>query len=68
LELLVDKEITLLEVGIHKGGSLRLWHDYFPRGQIVGVDLKLPIGFVADERIQVFEGSQEDDKPANVRN
>lgn len=54
----IEKEIKLLEVGIHKGGSLQLWRDYFPRGTIVGIDLKLPQGFVPGERIQVFEGSQ----------
>ena len=40
-----DKELKLLEIGIHKGGSLKLWRDYFPRGIIVGIDLKLPEGF-----------------------
>jgi hypothetical protein len=56
----VDKEIKLLEIGIHKGGSLKLWRDYFPRGIIVGIDLRLPEGFVPGERIQVFQGSQAD--------
>jgi len=55
-----DKEIKLLEIGIHRGGSLELWRDYFPHGRIVGIDLKLPRGFVPRERIQVFEGSQTD--------
>jgi hypothetical protein len=55
-----DKEIKLLEIGIHRGGSLRLWRDYFPHGRIVGIDLKLPRGFVPGERIQIFEGSQAD--------
>lgn len=32
----VDREIVLLELGIHKGGSLLLWRDYFLRGKIVG--------------------------------
>ena len=53
----VDKEIKLLELGIHKGGSLQLWRDYFPRGIIVGIDIKLPGHFVPGERIQVFQGS-----------
>ena len=30
--------IRLMEVGIAKGGSLKLWRDYFPKGQIFGVD------------------------------
>jgi hypothetical protein len=56
----VGKEIKLLEIGIHKGGSLQLWRDYFRRGAIVGIDIKLPEHFVPGERIQMFEGSQTD--------
>ena len=55
-----DKDIKLLEIGIHKGGSLQLWRDYFPRGTIAGVDLELPPGFIPGERIQLFKGSQAD--------
>ena len=53
----VDEEITLLELGIYRGGSLKLWRDYFPRGAVVGIDRKLPQNFRPGERIQVFEGS-----------
>ena len=56
----IDKEITLLEVGVHRGGSLRLWRDYFPRGTIIGIDRRLPEHFQPEERIQIFEGSQGD--------
>ena len=56
----VDKEITLLELGVYRGGSLKLWRDYFPRGAIVGTDSKLPPHFRPGERIQVFEGHHGD--------
>jgi hypothetical protein len=56
----VDKELKLLEIGVHKGGSLQLWRDYFPRGMIVGIDLELPESFVPGERVQLFKGSQAD--------
>ena len=55
-----DNEVKLLEIGVHRGGSLQLWRDYFPRGIVVGIDLKLPENFVPGERIQLFKGSQED--------
>src|SRR3990170_6436469 len=60
LEPWVDQPIVLLELGVHKGGSLLLWHDYFPLGTIVGVDIKLPNEFKPPARIQLFEGSQAD--------
>ena len=41
----VDKDIKLLEVGVHRGGSLKLWRDYFPRSTIVGIDRQLPEHF-----------------------
>ena len=55
-----NKEIKLLEVGVKKGGSLRLWRDYFPHGTIIGIDRKLPQRLETGERIQVFQGDQAD--------
>jgi hypothetical protein len=37
-----SKPITLLEIGILKGGSLRLWRRFLPKARIVGIDLELP--------------------------
>ncbi len=31
-----DQPITLLEIGVFNGASLRTWEEYFPRGKIVG--------------------------------
>jgi hypothetical protein len=56
----VDKSVTLLELGVYRGGSLKLWRDYFPRGTIIGIDRKLPEHFVRGERIHIFEGNQAD--------
>jgi len=58
LEPFIKSKIVLLELGVHKGGSLLLWRDYFPMGTIVGIDINLPKDFKADDRIHVFEGSQ----------
>jgi hypothetical protein len=54
----VDKEIKLLEVGVYRGGSLKLWRDYFPCGTIVGIDWTLPDHFGPEDRILFFRGSQ----------
>ena len=55
-----DRELVLLELGVHTGGSLELWRDYFPAAEVVGVDVALPEGFQPGERTKVFEGSQGD--------
>ena len=39
-----DKEIKLLEIGVHRGGGLAVFHEYFSKAQIYGVD---PIDFGA---------------------
>lgn len=57
---LVHQPVKLLEIGIYRGGSLRLWRDYFPHGQIAGVDLNLPDNLKEVDRIQIFQGSQDD--------
>ena len=58
-EPLVWKQINLLEIGVHKGGSLLLWRDYFPCAKVVGIDLEVPPGLLqAEEHIHVFKGNQ----------
>jgi hypothetical protein len=57
----VDKDVKLLEIGVARGGSLKLWRDYFPRGTIVGIDRKLRVqDFRPQDRIHVFQGRQQD--------
>lgn len=31
--------ITMLEIGLCRGGSLRMWHEYFDNSQIHGIDI-----------------------------
>ena len=30
--------LTLLEIGVWEGASLRMWHEYFPHATVIGVD------------------------------
>jgi hypothetical protein len=53
------RPVRLLEIGVGSGGSLRMWSDYFPNGQIFGLDCRAS-SQPADERIKVFQGSQAD--------
>lgn len=57
--------VKLLEIGIGGdenpdagGASLRMWRDYFPKGQIFGLDLHAKN--IREERVTVFQGSQAD--------
>lgn len=58
------KRIRLLELGIHRGGSLAFWKDYLPFATVTGVDIRIPEEtskrFAGDERIRCFEGDQTD--------
>lgn len=36
-----DSALNVLEVGIADGGSIKLWHDYFPNATIHGIDCML---------------------------
>lgn len=54
----IDQPVRLVEIGVHRGGSLQLWCDYFPRAQVIGIDLAAPER--VDPRARVFVGSQAD--------
>jgi hypothetical protein len=53
-----DEPITLLEIGVERGGSLRTWLKYFTRATIVGVDIKPECTKFATDRCVVEIGSQ----------
>lgn len=57
---LADAPITLLELGVARGGSLELWRDYFPAGRIVGLDRYPSAAMERTERIRVYTGAQDD--------
>lgn len=59
---LVEKPIKLLEMGVYRGGSLMLWRDYFPAGEIVGIDLYPPQNFPSADRVYIYKGNQGDMK------
>lgn len=61
-----DQPITLLEIGIggydapDRGGeSLRMWKAFFPKAQVVGIDI-FDKRAIEEDRIRVFQGSQDD--------
>lgn len=57
---LFSENAALLELGVRRGGSLYLWRDLFPNGQIAGLDLN-PVQIQDDTgRIHVYQGYQQD--------
>lgn len=66
LSHLRQRSITLLEIGIggymdpNSGGeSLRMWKAYFPRAQVVGIDIHSKVG-IDEARITSLQGDQSD--------
>jgi hypothetical protein len=73
LERFRNAEITLLEIGLGVlgkrwnavivqgrntgGASLKMWHDYFPRGRIFGIDIN-PCPYLDNERMRTFVADQ----------
>lgn len=53
------RKFTLLELGVHRGDSLRMWNAFFPRATIVGLDLA-PIAAERAPEFDVTVGSQTD--------
>ena len=39
LEPIRNSALNVLEIGIAHGGSIKLWHDYFPNATIYGLDI-----------------------------
>ena len=52
---LKDEEITLFEIGVQGGHSMKAWVDYFKNGKIIGVD----IDFNTARLITDSEGNRE---------
>ncbi|MBT8101357.1 MAG: class I SAM-dependent methyltransferase [Gammaproteobacteria bacterium] len=59
----LDRPIKMLEIGVYRGGSLRMWKDYFhPDSTIVGIDIDKTCKDheIADRNVFVRIGSQAD--------
>jgi FkbM family methyltransferase len=56
-----NKEISILEIGIYQGGSLKMWRDYFgPKAKIYAIDINPLCKQFETETIKIFIGSQDD--------
>jgi ubiquinone/menaquinone biosynthesis C-methylase UbiE len=56
-----DRQVNVIEIGVYKGGSLQMWKHYFgPQARIFGIDINPECAAFAEERVEIFVGSQED--------
>ena len=53
--------VTILEIGVFKGGSLQMWKNYFgPAARIYGVDIDAQCKELEEEQVRIFIGDQAD--------
>lgn len=57
-EPLRDKPISILEIGVQFGNSLRMWAEYFPNAKIIGLDSVDNKNKFDNPRIQELRGDQ----------
>ena len=55
-----DQPINILEIGVLKGGSMRLWEKYFPKANIFGIDIDKDCLQYQSDRTKIFIGDQGD--------
>ena len=62
LKQFVDREVTILEVGVFNGGSLFMWRAYFgPKARIIGVDLNPDAQQWKKHGFEIYIGDQSSD-------
>jgi hypothetical protein len=55
-----DEPIRILEIGVKKGSSLRMWKNYFRNGLIYGLDIDPNCKMYEEDRISIEIGIQDD--------
>ena len=57
----IGKDVTILEIGVYKGGSLEMWRNYFgDKCKIVGIDINPLCKRFENENVKIYIGSQSD--------
>ena len=61
LEPYRNRPVSMLEIGVDRGGSLKLWKNYLgPHAKIHGIDIKPECASYAEQNVEVYIGSQAD--------
>lgn len=57
----VNKSIIFIEIGVYRGGSMRMWRKYFgPYATIIGIDIEPACSQFADKMTYIEIGDQKD--------
>ena len=62
---LKNDNITMLEIGVREGASLRTFRDYFNKGTILGLDINPETAF-SENRIKTYIGSQSSEDQIDI--
>ena len=55
-----EHNINILEIGVLRGGSMRMWEKYFPKANIFGIDINEECLQYQSDRTKIFIGDQSD--------
>ncbi len=55
------KTINVLEVGVDKGGSIRMWRKYFPNSHVTAIDASGAVTFEDDPHVWFIHGDYRDE-------
>lgn len=62
-ELKQMNTLKILELGVQRGASMKLWKDAFPQAEVYGIDEKNRMKeHYKDDGIRIFEGNEKDTK------
>ena len=54
-----NAKLKIFEIGIGRGGSLKMWKEFFPHAEITGMDID-DARHMAEDRINIYHGDQTD--------
>lgn len=52
-----NDELSILEIGVKDGASIKMWKEYFPNSTIAGMDIE-DCRFICDERTKFYQYNQ----------
>jgi len=55
----IGKKVKVMEIGVWRGGSLKMWKDYFgENAEIIGIDINPNCKVFEEDRIRIYIGDQ----------